>query len=152
MNGSSMWVCGSMPPGMTSAPPASTTVAPAGACRSGPTARIKPPSHSTSALMLLSALTTVPPRIRTLLMVFSLSSFDSGDRSRFCALADHRQLVGFGQHRLEQHVAAGLDPLRLGVFDLVVADAADAGHEDHRRGRDFRHVAGVVAGARNDVA
>ena len=38
MKGSSMCVCGSMPPGMTYWPPASTTRAPAGASRSAPIA------------------------------------------------------------------------------------------------------------------
>ena len=39
-----------------------------------------------------------------------------------------------------------------GALDLVMADAVVARHEDHRRRRDAVHVAGVVAGARDDVA
>src|SRR3990167_8567861 len=68
MNGSCMWVCGSMPPGMTYWPPASTTVAPAGAVRFSPTATIVPSWVNTSARKARSALTTVPPRIRMLLI------------------------------------------------------------------------------------
>ena len=37
MKGSCMWVCGSMPPGITYCPPASIVCAPAGASRSSPT-------------------------------------------------------------------------------------------------------------------
>ena len=37
-------------------------------------------------------------------------------------------------------------------FGLVVAEAAGAGHEDHRRRRDAGDVGGVVAGARDHVA
>src|SRR5262249_16243566 len=52
---------------------------------------------------------------------------------------------------VQEHVAAGGQVFWLGVLDLVVADTADAGHEDHRRGCDARHVDGVVAGAADDV-
>jgi len=63
MNGSCMWVCGSMPPGITYWPPASTTVAPDGALRFSPTAVMVPLWVMTSAKKARSALTTVPPRI-----------------------------------------------------------------------------------------
>jgi hypothetical protein len=63
MKGISMCVCGSMPPGITRAPPASTTSTPTGASSPSPTALITPASQSTSALNDRSALTTVPPRI-----------------------------------------------------------------------------------------
>ena len=53
---------------------------------------------------------------------------------------------------LEQDVAAGSEVLGPRVLDLVVADAAFAGHEDHRRGSDAREVHGIVAGAADDVA
>ncbi len=49
MKGSSMWVCGSMPPGMTSWPPASTTLAPAGASILAAISLMMPWSQSTSA-------------------------------------------------------------------------------------------------------
>jgi hypothetical protein len=68
MKGSSMWVWVSMPPGITNRPPASITSQPAGACKPAPMAVITPPWHSTSATTLVSALTTVPPRISTLFM------------------------------------------------------------------------------------
>src|SRR5258706_5131191 len=66
MNGSCMWVCGSMPPGRTYWPPASSFCALAGAlfAASSPTAAMRPSRHSTSALNSRSALTTVPPRMR----------------------------------------------------------------------------------------
>ncbi len=45
MKGSCMWVCGSIPPGMTYWPLASMTWPPLGACRFSPTATILSPSH-----------------------------------------------------------------------------------------------------------
>ena len=45
MKGSSMWVCGSIPPGITSAPPASTISASDGASSPSPTALITPSSQ-----------------------------------------------------------------------------------------------------------
>jgi len=53
---------------------------------------------------------------------------------------------------LEEDVAAGGEVLRPGVLDLVVADAALAGDEDHGGGSDAREVDGVMAGAADDVA
>src|SRR6516164_2089119 len=55
------------------------------------------------------------------------------------------------EHRFEQHVAARGQILGLGVLDLVVADAADARHEDHRGWRDAGYITGIVAGAADDV-
>src|SRR5262245_42892652 len=63
MNGSSMCVCGSMPPGMTYCPPASITRAPLGTSSFSPTALIEPSAQYTSARKLWSAVTTVPPRM-----------------------------------------------------------------------------------------
>ena len=68
MKGSCMCVCGSMPPGITYWPPASTTVAPAGAVRFSPTATILPSWVMTSAKKARSALTTVPPRMKRVLI------------------------------------------------------------------------------------
>ena len=65
MKGMSRCVCGSMPPGMTSSPVALSTRAPGGALRPRPTAAIRPPSSSTSAANWRSALTTVPPAMKT---------------------------------------------------------------------------------------
>jgi hypothetical protein len=53
---------------------------------------------------------------------------------------------------VEEDVAAGGEVLGPGVLDLVVADAAFAGDEDHGGGRDAREEDGVVAGAADDVA
>ena len=61
-NGSSMWVCTSIPPGMTHLPDAST-VRSAVASRSVPIMAIVSPSTSTSARVVASALTMVPPLI-----------------------------------------------------------------------------------------
>ena len=44
-----------------------------------------------------------------------------------------------------------LDPRGRRVLDLVVADAVDTRHEHHRRRRDLREVARVVAGTGHDV-
>src|SRR5260370_18721806 len=41
---------------------------------------------------------------------------------------------GFEQ-RVQQHIAAGGEVFGFGVFDLVVADAADAPHENRRGGQ-----------------
>ena len=70
-NGSSMWVCASMPPGITYLPVASTTWSTSGRqvdaqqCRlpGASTAAICSPSTSTSAYAVPVALTTVPPLI-----------------------------------------------------------------------------------------
>src|SRR5215208_2997619 len=72
MNISSIWVCGSIPPGITKQPPASMISAPLGASSFGATAAIVSPSISTSARRLWSWLTTVPPRMSTLMMCSSL--------------------------------------------------------------------------------
>jgi hypothetical protein len=69
MKSSSIWVWGSMPPGMTRAPPASTISAPAGASSPSPTATMRSPSTSTSARRLRSAFTTVPPRMRRAMVI-----------------------------------------------------------------------------------
>ena len=53
---------------------------------------------------------------------------------------------------VEEDVAAGGEVLGPRVLDLVVADAALAGHEHHGGGRDAREEDGVVAGAAHDVA
>ena len=45
----------------------------------------------------------------------------------------------------------GGEVLGFGVLDLVAADAADVGHEDHRAGGDVGHADGVLAGATDDV-
>src|SRR5690242_9417378 len=65
-----------------------------------------------------------------------------------CSLSNLRDLLPFRsvQHRVEKHIAAGGQVLGFGVFDLVVADAADAGYENHRGGRDARQIDRVVAG------
>ena len=60
--------------------------------------------------------------------------------------------AGAGEDGLEEHVAPGGEVFRPGALDLVVADPALAGHEDHRGGGDARHVDGVVAGAADDIA
>jgi hypothetical protein len=52
----------------------------------------------------------------------------------------------------QKDVAAGGEVFGPRVLDLVVADAAFAGHEDHGRGRDAGEVHGIVAGAADDVA
>jgi predicted RNA-binding protein with RPS1 domain len=65
IKGSCICVCGSIPPGMTYCPPASIVVAPRGASSSAPIALIVPFSHSTSARHVCSAVTMVPPLIRT---------------------------------------------------------------------------------------
>ena len=56
------------------------------------------------------------------------------------------------QHRVEQHLRAGGAFLEGRALALVVADAAEAGDEDHRRRRDAGDVGGVVAGAGDHVA
>src|SRR5947208_2601948 len=67
------------------------------------------------------------------------------------ALTRQPSRVGPLDHRLQKDLAARPDIGFAGVLDLVVADAVLARHEDHRRRRDARDVAGVVAGAAHDV-
>ena len=80
-NGSSMWVWPSIPPGMTHLPVASTTVS-AGTSRSTPIRAISSPSTRTSARVMASALTMVPPLMRVRI------------RSSFRKRAPARSLVG----------------------------------------------------------
>jgi hypothetical protein len=56
------------------------------------------------------------------------------------------------EYGVEEDVAAGGEVLGARVLDLVMADAALAGHEHHGGGRDAREEDGVVAGAAHDVA
>jgi hypothetical protein len=49
-------------------------------------------------------------------------------------------------HQIEQHLRAGNEVGRLGVFLDVVAEPRDGGHEDHRGGAEALHHLGVVAG------
>ena len=62
-NGSSMWVCTSIAPGMTHFPDASI-VRSAWTSSDSPISAILSPSTSTSARVVASALTAVPPLIR----------------------------------------------------------------------------------------
>ena len=52
---------------------------------------------------------------------------------------------------MQQNVAAGFTILPGGFLDFHVASAADAGHENHGRGGNLIHVAGVVAGTADHV-
>ena len=52
---------------------------------------------------------------------------------------------------MQEHVAACLEVLGLGVLDLVVADPVFARHEDHARRSEPRHVHSVVAGAADRI-
>ena len=80
-NGSCMWVCASMPPGITYLPVASMTRS-TDAATSVPrislpgcsTARMVSPSMSTSAAARPVALTTVPPVMRVVAMVRSFAA------------------------------------------------------------------------------
>lgn len=64
MNASSICVCVSIPPGITSLSVASITRAPDGTRRSGPTSTILPPLMKTSLRKEQSSFTTFPPLIR----------------------------------------------------------------------------------------
>src|SRR5215213_6229635 len=81
MKRSSMWVCGSIPPGMTRAPPASTISAPAGASRFSPTATTRSPATSTSARRPKSAFTTVPPRMSRAMVILRWCCFWRGAKA-----------------------------------------------------------------------
>src|SRR4051812_6765786 len=59
--------------------------------------------------------------------------------------------IGAFEQRVQQDVAAGSQILGFGVLNLVVADAADAGDENHRGRRDPGHVDRVVPGPADDV-
>ncbi len=60
-------------------------------------------------------------------------------------------VVGPRHHRVQQYRAAGGAVVRRRAFDFGMADAVGAGHENHAGGRDLGDVAGVVAGARDDL-
>jgi hypothetical protein len=73
---------------------------------------------------------------------------------RACPLFSSAELLAARalEDGVEEDVAAGGEVLGTRVLDLVVADAAFAGHEHHGGGRDAREEDGVVAGAAHDVA
>ena len=52
--------------------------------------------------------------------------------------------VSHFQHRLQQHITACLEVLRLGVFRFIMGDPVLAGHKDHAGNGDLRQVKGVV--------
>src|SRR5918994_1948118 len=93
--GSSMWVCASMPPGMTYLPVASTTAStlpsrstPSSDDPGARTAAMVSPSTSTSAVAVPAALTTVPPLISVVLTRCAPSCSgpaSSGNRSHTAA-------------------------------------------------------------------
>src|SRR6185437_5258021 len=60
--------------------------------------------------------------------------------------------IGPRQHRLEQHLAAGLRLARLDALGLVVREAVLARGEDHRGGDAAGDVDGVMAGAGDDFS
>ena len=66
MNGISRWVCGSIPPGITKQPVASSTLSPD---RPLPMATIFPSSILTSDSYVRSAVTIVPPLMTVLAMI-----------------------------------------------------------------------------------
>src|SRR5512133_3596988 len=128
-NGSSMWVCGSMPPGMTYLPVASTieSTFPSRSTPSNPdpafsTAAMISPSTSTSAAAEPVALITVPFLIKVVVMRFFRSWL--GDRGVglgppvpvelpglayvpdhvHVEVADHHLLVTIASHRTD-HIA-----------------------------------------------
>jgi len=74
--------------------------------------------------------------------------------ARPCPLFSRAELLAARalEDGVEEDVAAGGEVLGPRVLDLVVADAALAGHEHHGGGRDAREEDGVVAGAAHDVA
>ena len=78
------------------------------------------------------------PRVRPLPQRVSFRSF--------------RQQPVVIEDRLQQHLSACGALLLRGELCLIVTDAVTAGHEDHGARRYPRHIAGVVTGARNDVA
>ena len=55
------------------------------------------------------------------------------------------------QQRLDQHIHAFGAGLRRRILQLAVAVALHAGHEDHRRGQNVRHVLRVVPRAAVDA-
>src|SRR5262249_59598929 len=56
-------------------------------------------------------------------------------------------LIREPQHRIEQHRGASLEVLGRGIFLHIVAQSADARHEDHARRAEPCHHLRVVAGA-----
>src|SRR5688572_7354086 len=101
----------------------------------------------------MSAVTMVPDLMRVVMNRTPRTSSarravaGSAKTSR-CSRYDLRRL----HHRVEQHVGPGRRPLRSDVLVLVVAEAVDAGAHDHGGRRHAVDPAGVVAGARYDVA
>src|SRR5579872_4483118 len=62
-----------------------------------------------------------------------------------------KALIG-GEHGAQQHIGPRRHLSRFGFFQLVMAQPAFAGHENHRSGGDARDIGGVMPGARDDLA
>ena len=74
------------------------------------------------------------------------------DTRRCRAATVHPTISAFSSTACISTLAPAVDHSMLDVLALVVADAVDAGREDHRRRRDAREIASVVPGAGDDVA
>src|SRR6185437_3698443 len=59
---------------------------------------------------------------------------------------------GLGQHGAHQHIASGGEVVGRRILDFVMGNAILARHEHHANRRHARDIAGVVPGARYDVA
>src|SRR3954447_19982573 len=110
-NGISMWVCASMPPGITYFPAASMTVSAVSNTPGAVTAAIVSPSTSTSAASAPPALTTVPLRM-SVRMALSLCGGERVVAVRPAVAVELPQVTPLGQHA---HVQVAHDDLVLGV-------------------------------------
>src|SRR3954451_13249726 len=111
-NGISMWVCASMPPGITYFPAASMTVSAVSNTPGAVTAAIVSPSTSTSAASAPPALTTVPLRMSVRIACLLLGAGQGVVAVRTAVAVELPQVPDLGQHA---HVQVTHDDLVLGV-------------------------------------
>src|ERR1700719_1299303 len=147
MNSSSMCVCGSMPPGRMSQPPASMISHPVGAAILSATATILPASIRTSARGEWSWLMTVPPRMS---MAMGGPPTRMVSWMELAVAAPVRRCnddVGFGRRprSLQRGVDHGMGP---GAFRLLGDDGLFAAGVAEQR----RHRAVVIGGIQLAVA
>src|SRR3990167_7470083 len=121
-NGSSMWVWGSIPPGMTYLPVASMTRS-AGTSRSRPMRAISSSSTRTSAETIASALTIVPPLMSVRMCSSSGTRMSDRAGGSGAALGANLRMDEVGVH-LRPAVAVEL-PRLADFLDHVHVEVAD---------------------------
>jgi len=139
MKGSSMWVCGSMPPGITSAPPASTRTG-VGRGLQVQTDGLDLAAHAKHVGAHAGLGVDHRSALESIRCSWFVPSIQLRPAPASRGSCRRSAALGHGQHRLDSTFAPASSIRASHLSNLVVADAADAGHEDHRGAADLGHV------------